>query len=245
MRMMRGVDELRRDGDRGGPGATVHSGRPGRPWARLASVGLALLLLVGGVPPPDAALAQVRDGATMTVLRGSVAVLHVDRSAVQPAPSAMVVQPGDEVRTLDNSGATITFFRGTEVELGENTNLVIERVSGEDGRVDISLKQVFGVTLHRVHALSDPGASYRVEVGGAVAVVRGTEFVLYGPTDEHVVGIACLDDCDGRTTFAGCPVSPRMGYWVEVERGRVVSRCQPFATHGNPWNAPAELRLSR
>jgi hypothetical protein len=180
----------------------------------------------------------------MTVLRGSVAVFHADRSAVQPAPSGLVVQPGEEVRTLSGSSATITFFQGTEVELGENTDLLIERVSSADGHIDIALTQVFGVTLHRVHTLSEPGAAYQVEVGGAVAVVRGTEFVLYGPTDEHVVGIACLDDCDSRTTFAGCPVAPRLGYWVEVDRGRVVSRCQPFATHGNPWNAPTELHLT-
>ena len=49
---------------------------------------------------------------------------------------------------------------------------------------------------------------------------------------------------DSRMTFAGCPMAPRLGYWVQVDRGRVVLRCQPFATGGNPWNAPTELRLT-
>ena len=76
-----------------------------------------------------------------------------------------------------------------------------------------------------------------------MAVVRGTEFLVYGPTDENVVGIVCLDDCDGRTTFAGCPVAANLGLWAEVERGRVVSACIPFSPQGSVWNAPAEIRL--
>ena len=102
---------------------------------------------------------------------------------------------------------------------------------------------MFGASLHRVHALSDPGSSYRVDVGGAVAVVRGTELLVYGPTDENVVGIVCLDDCTPDTTFAGCPMGPRVAYWTEVSRGQVVSACQPFNARGDIWNAPAEARL--
>ena len=190
------------------------------------------------------AAAQGADGATMTVLRGQVAVVAGTGETVQPACSGTLVRAGDEIRTLPDSGAAITFFSGTEIELSESTTLVVERISRSGDQVDISLKQVFGVSLHRVQSLPNPGSAYRVDVGGAVALVRGTEFVVYGPTDENVVGIACLDDCDARTTFAGCPMAPRLGYWVEVDHGRVVSRCQPFATRGNPWNAPTELRLT-
>lgn len=166
-----------------------------------------------------------------------------DGSAIQPAPSGTLVRSGDEIRTLDQTGALITFFAGTEIELGEETTLVIERASRDGSRVDISLRQVFGVSLHRVQALTDPGSSYRVDVGGAVAVVRGTELLVYGPTDENVVGIVCLEDCTDQTTFAGCPMGPNVAYWLEVDRRQVVSACQPFNAKGNIWNAPNELRL--
>jgi len=195
------------------------------------------LLLTAGVSD-----AQVGDGATMTVLRGQVAVLRADGSATQPGPSGTLIAAGDEIRTLTATGALITFFAGTEIELGEQTVLVVERVSRQGERVDISLKQVFGVALHRVQSLSDPGSSYRVDVGGAVALVRGTEFLVYGPTDENVVGIVCLG-ASGGTTFAGCPLAPKLGLWAEVERGQVVSGCQPFAPSGSVWGAPSELRL--
>ena len=179
----------------------------------------------------------------MTVLRGQVAVLRPDGAAIQPAPSGTTVYPGDEIRTLTRAGALITFFIGTEIEMGEATSLLIERVSTREGVVDVSLRQVFGATLHRVQTFANPGSAYRVDVGGAVAVVRGTEFLVYGPTDEDVVGIVCLSDCDARTTFAGCPLGPHLGLWAEVERGRVVSACQPFAPTGSVWDAPTELRL--
>jgi hypothetical protein len=209
----------------------------------LAALALALLPALAPLAPARVAAAQVEEGATMTVLRGQVAVLRPDGTAVQPAPSGTVVRAGDEIRTLSRSGALITFFLGTEIELGEDTILVVERVSREGERVDISLKQVFGASLHRVQSFADPGSAYRVEVGGAVAAVRGTTFLVYGPTDEGVVGIVCLEDCDARTTFAGCPVAPNLGLWAEVERGRVVSECRPFAPRGDPWGAPAERRL--
>jgi hypothetical protein len=203
-----------------------------------------VLLVLGstGVPPP--AIAQVQDGATMTVLRGQVAVVRADGSASQPAPSGTVIRSGDEIRTLSRSGAAITFFIGTEIELGEETTLAVEHAARDGDRIDISLRQVFGVSLHRVHALTNPASTYRVEVGGAVAVVRGTDFLIYGPTDENVVGMICLEDCTAQTTFSGCPMGPNIAYWLEVDRRQVVSACQPFTAKGDIWNAPNQLRLS-
>lgn len=176
----------------------------------------------------------------MTVLRGQVAVIFGDGSAMQPAPSGTIVRAGDEIRTVGGSAAAITFFVGTEVELGTDTILVVERVSGRDGMVDVSLRQVFGATLSRVQTFTDPRSVYRIEAGGAVAVVRGTEFLIYGPTPEGIVVIVCLRDCDGDTTFANCPMSPFMGYWVQVQNGRVVSRCEAFAARGNYYDAALE-----
>ena len=204
---------------------------------------LVLLVLQAQLLISRPVLAQITDGATMTVLHGQVAIVRADGSALQPAPSGTIVRASDEIRTLAGAGAVLTFFSGTEIEIGEETTLVIERVSLDGDRIDISLRQVFGASLHRVHALTDAGSSYRVNGGGAVALVRGTTFVVYGPTEEHVVGIVCLDDCTERTTFAGCPMGPNVAYWAEVNHGQVVSRCQPFKPNGSIWNAPRELRL--
>src|SRR4051812_20541312 len=129
----------------------------------LASLFLALSLLVQALPAAQIATAQVQDGATMTVLKGQVAVVRTDGSAVQPAPSGTTVQSGDEIRTLTKAGALITFFVGTEIEMGADTILQVERVSRDGAKIDISLKQVLGSTLNRVQTLSDPGSSYRID----------------------------------------------------------------------------------
>jgi hypothetical protein len=107
--------------------------------------------------------------------------------------------PGDDIRTLTQSGALITFFVGTEIELGEATVLRVDQISRQGDQIDVSLTQVYGSAVHRVQALANTGSSYRVEAGGAVALVRGTEFGWwYYPPSVHVLGVfegmvECLD----------------------------------------------------
>jgi hypothetical protein len=199
---------------------------------RSVRLGLAALLTLAGLIPglaPPGAFAQVQNGATLTVLRGQVAVVHSDGSAVQPAPSGTIVKASDEIRTLTKTGALITFFAGTEIEMGEDTILVVERVSVNGSKVDISLKQALGTTLNRVQSLTDPTSTYRIDAGGATAVVRGTTFLLIGPVataSGNVSALICMDDCDGRTTFAGCPVAPYTGFGVTVANDRPTSGCE-------------------
>jgi hypothetical protein len=184
---------------------------------------------------PASVGAQATDGATMTIIRGQVALVRRDGSAVQPAPSGTLVRATDEIRTIGQSGALITFFAGTEVELGADTTMVVERISRDGNKIDVSLKQAFGMSLHRVLAFSDPGSSYRVDAGGAAAIVRGTTFLVVGPTPSGHAGIVCLEDCTPRTTFAGCPMRPFLAYSVQLDRGKVVGACQEFGPKGGYW----------
>ena len=73
-----------------------------RRWSGLAVA--ALLLVLAATGGPSTTRAQVQQGATLTVLRGQVAVVRPDGSAVQPAPSGTVVAAGDEIRTLTAPG---------------------------------------------------------------------------------------------------------------------------------------------
>jgi hypothetical protein len=181
----------------------------------------------------------------MTVLAGQVAVLRPDGSAVQPAPSGTDVFPGDEIRTLTQSGALITFFAGTEIELGAETILVVQSVSRPGDRVDITLRQVAGTSLSRVHTFIDAGGGYRVEAGGAVALVRASELGVLGPRD----GIVVFIDFESGVPIIvhGCFLSPGVGVWLQVEpdgRGgwRVISDCHEFRANllAGPWNALEE-----
>lgn len=120
--------------------------------------------------------AEQRTGATLTVLRGTAAVLRADGTPLSPAPSGLVVGVGDQIATLARSGALVTFFEGSEVELGAETTIVLRELASDGARTTITLESVVGSTVHRVVTLASPGSSYRVEAGGTVALVRGTVF---------------------------------------------------------------------
>ena len=58
--------------------------------------------------------------------------------------------------------------------MGEGTILVVDTITRDGDKVNVSLKQVLGVTLNRVQSLGSTGSTYTIDAGGAVAVVRGT-----------------------------------------------------------------------
>jgi hypothetical protein len=196
---------------------------------------VAVLLALGSFASGTPVGAQVQRGATMTVLRGEVAVVRPDGSAIQPAPSGTTVDTGDQIRTLTRAGALITFFSGTEIELGADTVLEVREITRNGDRVNVSLEQVAGVTLNRIQTLA-AGSSYQIDAGGAVAVVRGTTFALAGPTPTsvgNVVALACLEDCSPASTFGGCAMQPYLGIGVVVERGKVASGCETWSVKSN------------
>jgi len=157
---------------------------------------------------------------------------------VQPAPSGTTVSPGDEIRTLSASGAVITFFTGTEIELGNETILVVERVSRQGERIDVSLRQVFGISVSHMQTFADSGSAYRVDSGGAVALVRGSQLAVYGPQE----GLSIFINVESTQpiTVENCTLMPGVGVWFEVpirDRG-----CNYFraALEAGPWNALLE-----
>lgn len=186
-------------------------------------------MLVWAAPRPVAA--QVQQGATMTVLRGQVAVVRGGGSAIQPAPSGTIVQVGDEIRTLSQGGALVTFFAGTEIEMGEETVMAIDQIERSGDRVNVSLRQVFGASVHRVQTVTGSDSTYRVEAGGAVALVRGTTFAIVGPFPSPVgnlVVLVCLEDCGPESTFAQCHLMPNTAIGVVVGEGQLRSGCASF-----------------
>lgn len=197
----------------------------------LARLALGILLTIAVTLPPGTVAAQVQQGATLTILRGQVAIIRANGTAIQPAPSGSNVDVGDEIRTITRSGALVTFFSGTEIEMGEDTILVVEQLSRQGDKIDVSLRQVLGATVNRVQTLAATGSTYEIQAGGAVALVRGTTFAMVGPvttSSGNVVTIACREDCTSASTFNGCAMAPFSGLGVTTSNGKVESGCQSF-----------------
>lgn len=217
--------------------------------ARLLAAATAATLLLCSLSSP--ALAQVRQGATMTVLQGQVAVVRPDGSAIQPAPSGTTVFAGDEIRTLTPGGALITFFSGIEIEMGEGTVLAIEQVSRQGESVQVSLKEVFGVAMSRVQTLADPNSSYQVQLGGVAAVARGT--VGVGAVEPPFAGFYSVQGTFGLYAL-GDPSKPRslirelpagVGVWwrFDPKTGQIVTDLNEFGLpNRSPWDVLSILQ---
>ena len=120
---------------------------------------------------------------------------------------------------------------GAEIELGADTILVVDQLSKDGDKINVSLRQVLGATVNRVQTLAGSGSSYQIQAGGAVALVRGTTFALVGPVTTsagNVVSFACKEDCTSATTFAGCAAGPNSGLGVVTSGGKVASDCVSY-----------------
>jgi VCBS repeat-containing protein len=123
----------------------------------------------GGSPCPS----------TLTILsitEGDVSVMKAGTDDWTGAQVEMELEIGDAVKTGDDSGAEITFFDGSTMELGAGTEIEILSLdlACDTGVTTITLEQTLGTTISRVTKLLDPGSSYEIETPTGVAGVRGT-----------------------------------------------------------------------
>jgi hypothetical protein len=165
----------------------------------LRLVALAVLVTVTAMQA-GAALGQITFGATLTVLRGPVSVVHRDGSAIPSAKSGLTLNAGDRVATVGKASALVTFFEGSELELGSDTTIAILDASGGSGSlVNIIIENILGSTVHRVETLTNPGSSYQILAGGTVTEVRGT--TIGNSVDGQGNVTSFLLDSQGKVTF--------------------------------------------
>jgi hypothetical protein len=122
--------------------------------------------------------------STLTVLsitEGNVSVMKAGTGSWTEAQAGMSLEPGDSVKTGDNSTAEITFFDGSTIELEAGTEIEIASldISTDTGSTTITLEQTIGNTISRVTKLVDPASHYEVETPTGVVAVRGSVMQVY------------------------------------------------------------------
>ena len=127
----------------------------------------------GGSPCPS----------TLTILsitEGDVSVMTTGTDSWTEAQVEMELEVGDTIKTGDDSGAEITFFDGTTIELEAGTEIEILSLdlACDTGVTTITLEQTVGTTISRVTKLLDPASSYEVETPTGVAGVRGSILIV-------------------------------------------------------------------
>ena len=116
---------------------------------------------------------------TLSAIDGDVSVMEAGTDTWTEGEVGMSLEDGDVIKTGDDSGAEITFFDGSTIELQPSTEVEIASLDVADsGYTTISLEQTIGATISRVTSIIDPASSYEVETATGAAAVRGSIMVV-------------------------------------------------------------------
>jgi VCBS repeat-containing protein len=150
------------------------------------------------------------NSSTLTILsitEGEVFVMKAGTGDWTEATVEMTLAVGDTVKTGDDSGAEITFFDGSTIELEAGTQIRITSLvsSPNTDAKTITLMQTIGTTISRVTKLLDPASTYAVETPNGVAAVRGTIMIVRIVFDDldYEDGTALITNLEGHTYFIG------------------------------------------
>ena len=121
--------------------------------------------------------------STLTIISitdGDVFVMKAGTDDWIEGEVGMSLEVGDAIKTGDDSGAEITFFDGSTIELKPGTEIKIASldISTDTGSTTIGLKQTIGSTVSRVTKILDPASTYEVETPTGVAAVRGSVMLV-------------------------------------------------------------------
>jgi len=107
---------------------------------------------------------------------GNVSVMKEGTAIWTEAQVGMSLEPGDIIKSGDNSSAEITFLDGSTIELEAGTEIEVISldISTETDSSTIRLKQTIGSIIFRVTKIVDPASRYEVETPTGAVAVRGS-----------------------------------------------------------------------
>jgi hypothetical protein len=105
---------------------------------------------------------------------------------------------GDRIATVGRSSALVTFFEGSELELGDDATIILREIRATGSEVHVTVEDVLGSTVNRVQAFVNPNSVYQVQTpqGQVVALIRGSvvKFVRF-ETGGTLVNADCHRIC--------------------------------------------------
>lgn len=115
--------------------------------------------------------------ATLVELSGLVEAASTRSQVWEAVENGSTIQAGYQLRTGPQGSATLVFYDGSRAELGAQTELVIEKLSGGWGdQLWVELRQIAGVSDHSVVPFNNSHSSYQVHTTAGTAIVHGTVF---------------------------------------------------------------------
>ena len=182
--------------------------------------------------------AEMPIGATLLVLAAPVEVQLAETDSFVAASDGQMLGLGDVVRTGPGGLALLTFFDGSESQLGAETEIQLERVDATPAP-QIAFLQTAGVTMNHVVPMP-PGGTFRTDTPAASGLVRGTSYVVVvgedasaAPDDATAVGpdLLCGVGRDGSCATSVILLTDRDGHVGRVD----------VAALGDAAGAPLQL----
>jgi hypothetical protein len=117
----------------------------------------------------------------LSITEGTVSVMKAGTGDWVEAEVGMSLEPGDSIKTGDNSSAQITFSEGSTIELQAGTEIEIASldISTGTGSASVIVEQTIGSIIFRVTKVVDPASRYEVETPTGVVAVRGSAMQVY------------------------------------------------------------------
>jgi hypothetical protein len=142
-----------------------------------------------------------------SITQGDVFVMKAGTDEWTEATVEMPLEVGDTIKTGDDSGAEITFFDGSTIELEAGTQIEITSLdnSTDTDTKTITLMQTIGTTVSRVTKLLDPASSYAIETPSGVAAVRGSTMIVRIVFDDpnYEDGTVLITSVEGHIYWTG------------------------------------------
>ena len=176
------------------PEASVEPDATAAPTS-VAGVATGEAVAEAGSPPADAEVVAPTPGQQLFIpFTSNPLILNPQTAAVEEINGLVEIQSGDvwtavaevatltagqRLRTGQLSGATLTFFDGSQAFLGPETEISIDELDAqrpEDGLRTIALTQWLGESEHSVEFRNDQGSRYQVNTPGGNGLARGTRF---------------------------------------------------------------------
>jgi hypothetical protein len=163
----------------------------------LFALGISAALQLSPATSSRLVAAELPVGATLTVLAEPVEVAPVEVGTFAAAVAGQALRAGDVVRTGPSGLALLTFFDGSESQLGSSAQVQVEQADYTPAP-QIALLQTSGVSVNRVIPLP-PGGSFRTDTPDATGLVRGTSYVVSvgSDTSSTATSVVLLTDRDG------------------------------------------------
>ncbi len=159
----------------------------------------AIASTVPATPTTAAVQAITPHDAVLTEARGLVELQTSNGQWTQTA-AGQAVEAGQRVRTHDLSGATLSFYDGSQAQLGPNSEMSVDALDAQkSGARVIALTQWAGESDHVVAHSDDPASRYEVHTASGTGSAKGTRFhVSVSPNQ-----LARFDVAEGVVAVAG------------------------------------------